>query len=783
MRRFTLLMMLVTLFSVTGFGQKNMKLLPITKLQNTLPVKGFDRQAQSANSKVTRRAPGDELVIPPSTATVETWYTTSGKFYIWNSSSKKYVDNTSEMATVNVAIDGADLYIQGLAYWFKESWIKGTISGYTVTFANSQFVGSDDYGDEYLSGSDDGETLSENIVFEYDATEGILGAVTPYIFENSSKTEMQPFTFWNLPVFTKTEPAAPEVVVPPVDLEVEEYSVKARNYDDDADVSGSVFIGFDGTDVYIQGLCSYLPDSWVKGTLDGTTVTFPKGQYFGIYAEKYDVYLNTLMGADVVFNYDPETGTFTAVNPFFLVDNSSVGYFDSYRGAILTHVEEQAATPATPSITSIEETSYGDVVVFSIPTVDVDGNGMVTAKLAYQFFVNDENTPLEFTTEYFPKLTENMTVIPYVFTDNYDIYNDHIYLNMPHDTWERLGIQSIYIGGDEENKSEIAWFTIPRPVVAPEGLKTETYNFSASAVEAGHEADGAQPYANQVQVGFDGDDAYIQGLAADAPELWVKATKNGAGQYVIPSNQYMGKLSISSYVFPYYWTAVDAEDNMVDAVFSFDAENSRFTTTQTQVLNDAEDKLDPYLTFTDVVIEKLVEVAATPADPTMENVAFDAANKYNKLYCSVPTVGTNEEVLNLSKLFYTIWIEKNGEQTPYVFTAALYPKDFEEDVVEIPCSHEGWDIAKGGEIIYIEDDFEELQTWTKVGIQSIYYGAGECHKSNISWLENPATGINSITADKLQKSEGVWYTIGGQRVVKPTQKGLYIHNGRKVVIK
>ena len=779
-------MMLVTLFGVTVFGQKGMKLQPITKLhQNTLLVKGFDRKAQSANSKVTRRAPGDELVTPPSSAILETWYTASGKFYIWNSSSRKYVDNTSEMATVNVAIDGTDLYIQGLAYWFKESWIKGTISGYTVTFANSQFVGSDDYGVEYLSGSDDGETLSESIVFEYDATEGVLAATTPYIFENSSKTEMQPFTFWNLPVFTKAEPAGPQVVVPPTGLIAEEYSMVYTPYGgEELSGSASINVGFDGNDVYFQGFCSYLPEAWIKGTLADGVVTFAGNQYFGEFGGTYDIFFQD---EDAVFEYEAATNTFYTEGLVYTYTGNQ--YVDYYMNPTLSKVEEQAATPETPAVESLDDGNYGWYISFNIPTVDTDGNGLVTSKLAYQFFVKIDGIiyPLTFTPETHQKLTEPMTIFPYGFTENYDFYSNQIYFNdlFSYD-WDQIGIQSIYTGGDEENKSEIAWFTIPKPVVAPEGLETETYNFSALAVEAGHEDGGPQPYANQVQVGFDGNDAYIQGLVADAPELWVKATKNGAGQYVIPSNQYMGKLSIMGYVFPYYWTAVDAEDNMVDAVFSFDAENSRFTTAQTQVLNGAEDKLEPYITFTEVVIEKMVEVAATPADPTMEKVVFDVKNApgNNSLNCSLAIVGTNDEVLNTSKLFYTIWIEKDGEQKPYVFTAALYTKDFEEDVVEIPYSHDGYDIYKGGEIIYLEDDIEELQTWTKVGIQSIYYGAGECHKSNIIWQDNPvATGISALTTDKLQKREGAWYTIGGQRVVKPTQKGLYIHNGKKVVIK
>jgi hypothetical protein len=57
---------------------------------------------------------------------------------------------------------------------------------------------------------------------------------------------------------------------------------------------------------------------------------------------------------------------------------------------------------------------------------------------------------------------------------------------------------------------------------------------------------------------------------------------------------------------------------------------------------------------------------------------------------------------------------------------------------------------------------------------------------------NPVTGqpeadsregdANAIEAVETNKADGEWYTIQGVRVDKPA-KGLYIHNGRKVVIK
>ena len=50
------------------------------------------------------------------------------------------------------------------------------------------------------------------------------------------------------------------------------------------------------------------------------------------------------------------------------------------------------------------------------------------------------------------------------------------------------------------------------------------------------------------------------------------------------------------------------------------------------------------------------------------------------------------------------------------------------------------------------------------------------------WLKsnNEYTDIQGVNVEKT--AEGAWYTIQGVRVDQPT-KGLYIHNGKKVVIK
>ena len=923
MKRFTLLTMLIALLSVTAFAQKDLNLrLPQGKIQSPSKIiKGTARHSQPVANRAKRVA-GEDVATPPATATVETWYTAEGSFYAYSSTG--WVDVSADMKTVQVAIDGDDLYIQGLAYWFENGWIKGKIDGDKVLFDNGQLVGRDEYGPEYIFGSNDGETFSDGILFNYDAEQGILESTVSYILENSTTEEVAPYCYWTKPTFTKEAPVGPEVVTVPENLEPEEYVI---SYTDDGEeaVTAYVYIGFDGNDVYLQGLCSYIPEAWIKGTLEGSTITFAGSQYFGTYS-KYEMFLQE---EDVVFTYDAEANKLTAKESVTNVTAEGLEV-DIYNDVVIFKVVEKAGTPATPSITEIYSSQDGPIALLNVPVVDVDGNGMVSSKLSFQFFsdVEQEISQVIFDPNDYSKLTEAMTVIPYGFTEDWDFYTTSIYLNQPDfNNWNKIGIQSIYTGGGEEHKSEISWLTIqeygkvgfnfnamdlacstmeshdgditenreftqggvtltispkledvstenrfwntnngpqlrvysgtltfeaptgkvitkidfnankwnegnsadtgaldgstwtgeankvvvtiagntqinsidvqtstfaPSAVEAPEDLETETYVFRAIGVEAQYdpEDEKEEPFNIQVEVGFDGDDVYIQGLSVDAPDMWIKGTKNEAGQYVIPANQYMGSLELwgGMFVFDYYFTAVDENGELVDAVLDFDAEKYLFTTAQTLVLNGESAELYPYITFTNVTIQKFTEVAATPADPILEKVVFD--DEYPCIYCSIPTVGTNGEELNLSKLFYTVWIEKDGQQQPYVFTVADYSLDFDEDVVEVPYNHDGYDIYAYGEIIYFEDAPEELNSWTKVGIQSIYKGGDEEHKSNVVWLENGTyeddqegdnDGISDISAE-LKAGKATIFNLAGQRLGAP-QKGLNIINGRKVAVK
>lgn len=913
--------MLVALFSVTAFAQKGMELRPMKSMLPTM--KGIVRNAHAAQAP---RREGAELVTPPETATVETWYTADGTFNLYGRYG--FEDNTLNMPSVDVAIDGDDLYIQGLSYYFPEGWIKGTISGNTVVFDNGQLVGGLDDAADYLVGGDNQGNVTESIIFNYDAEEGILESATAIIAESPVVESIESvYAYWIFPVFTKENPKGPEVIVAPEGLETEEWAISATtNFGEP--VYGYLNIGFDGNDVYLQGLCTYLPEAWIKGTLNGETITFEGDQYFGYYDGGPMNSYNFLLCTDgFVLNYDAEAGKMTGQGEVFIYTGGSFLKGDVYNDPVITKVVEKAATPSTPIITQLYEGTDGHVVMFSIPTVDVEGNAMVSSKLRFKFLkdIEQEISDVEFDVADYPFMEESMVEIPYGFNDglgnNGQFQHNYIYLKQAdYNLWNKLGIQAIYTGGDEENVSEVYWIIIkdyqkatfnfnamtdepcssndnnqgdiledrtltegqvtltispktvedaapnrfwstsngpqlrvysgtltfevpvgkvitklvfnagkwnegntadtgsfegsvwtgeakkvvvtiagntqlnsidvlpadyvPTAVVAPEGLATDTYVFKAHSEKPYYDPAELTLWVN---VGFDGDDAYIQGLLADVntngEDLWVKATKNEAGQYVIPANQYMGAVSFWMNSNEYYFTAVDENNNMVDAVLDFDEEKSEFTTDQTLIINGQLAEVYAYQTFTNVVITKFNEVAATPADPVFNNIDFGEWS--HGVSCSIPTVSTEGETLNPKKLFYIVYTLQNGEEVPYTFTADMY-YSFEEDATEVPYSvnYGSWDNAHS---IYFYDDAAVFDAWEKVGVQSIYYGAGERNTSNIVWIENPlfegeADGISELDAERTHRTDNVIFNLAGQRLGAP-QKGLNIINGRKVVMK
>ena len=339
------------------------------------------------------------------------------------------------------------------------------------------------------------------------------------------------------------------------------------------------------------------------------------------------------------------------------------------------------------------------------------------------------------------------------------------------------------------------------PITLPEGVETETYSFKAyEMVENEEEEDDSyarkrivlkdenepeyayEPYSYQVKVGFDGNDVYISGVSDNTANFWMKGTMSEDGKTVtIPANQYLGTLTAYIYKFDYFITSVAPDGSLADIVLNWDAENKTFSTDQWVILNDNKFRLgDPYQVFTDVEITKLEEFAATPADPAITNMKLTGTN-YPKLNLSVPTVDIEDNDILTSKLFYTIWVDNGEEVSQLVITADEY-EYVEEDMTEIPYTYDdSWDIYAGGESFYLNQGSDVIESWQRIGVQSIYYGGGERNESNIVWYESPVyTGITDVTANAGKKA--TVFDLQGRRVAQPS-KGLFIMNGKKVLVK
>lgn len=251
-----------------------------------------------------------------------------------NPNNQEQYENINE--TVLVRIDGSNIAIQGLSAYDPAVWLKGTISEGIATFAKRQPAGSYNNTALYFIGYDGSET---DIIFSYDAETGVLIA-GQYILciaaDGDTYELLQDIVL--APKDGSGDTPMPEVVTPPAGLKASPYIFTGNKmltdeeggYLGTEEVKYNVKLGFynNNTEVFIQGLCNYLPEAWVKGTvgeefLGAQPVTFAKGQFYGQYG-LYPLYLAARQGnylTNMVLNYDSQKREFTNESGVYLVTN------------------------------------------------------------------------------------------------------------------------------------------------------------------------------------------------------------------------------------------------------------------------------------------------------------------------------------------------------------------------------------------------------------------------------------------------------------------------------
>ena len=560
--------------------------------------------------------------------------------------------------TVGLAFDGDDIYIRGIGQTNEDIWVKGTKNANgDYVFPNGQVLGNYYDEDRLFFVGYTKELSYTDPILSIDAANSVYKFTTE-IIENADYTDKSYYVRrYEVGATIEMAEAQPEVLTPveiPEGLATEVYSFSATAYFDKVTVAKSVLVGFDGDNVYIQGISDALPEAWMMGTIDGDKVTIPTGQYVG--NDGTDDYwtIGFIDGTGVsnyTMDFDEESSTLTNVNgaEYFgttSVKGSSRNLYDFFYGITIKKVTEKAATPATPTISTMMFAPNGNKVEFNIPVMDVEGDGLIADKLSYKIYYDEgdgEAHEVTFTTDLYTKLKEDMTVIPYGFLDDVDEKGNPtgsdfdagaLYLKMDHNTWKRVGIQSIYTGGDETNASEIGWYTITWPTVAqlPDDAELKSYCLSGT-----YKNKVTQNFTKEVSVAMVGDSIYVQGVGRANSVAWIKGTKTSEDTYTFSKGQYMGNYGSKDDYSKLFLMGYNSTLGVMDVKMKLDAETGIFTFT-TEIFENCDytDKLY-YLTR----ILSGAQLSPSDAPDAISTVAVEAAESSARYSISGQRVGKN----------------------------------------------------------------------------------------------------------------------------------------------
>ncbi len=301
-------------------------------------------------------------------------------------------------------------------------------------------------------------------------------------------------------------------------------------------------------------------------------------------------------------------------------------------------------------------------------------------------------------------------------------------------------------------------------VVPPENLETEQYSMEYE--NSGH----------IVNVGMQGGNVFVQGVSQTRlPESWMQGKIQGS-TIVFPLT-YAG--FYSSYLL--FYSGANGEYRKGDdgyynwfydwtdgtTTYAYDPADGSFSTTQTIFASNSDTSGGQGEAYHAPRFRRYQEYAATPADPNVSY--FQDMGRFSILMLNVPLQDTEGRFMDPSKVSYQLYIDDDEPYTLYTDEYTRLP----EDIDEVPYlftdeNREAFSRSYIYEKAYAIYLFQK--GFDRIGVQTIYRGGGEEHRSRISYY--------AITPDRVAEiseaaSSEVHYDLAGRRV-SASHKGLTI---------
>ncbi|MCF0185141.1 MAG: hypothetical protein HUJ98_01470, partial [Bacteroidaceae bacterium] len=267
-----------------------------------------------------------------------------------------------------------------------------------------------------------------------------------------------------------------------------------------------VNVGIAGNNIYISNLTDDAPEAVIKGSIEDGKAIFPTCQFLNyltdysyfVYfmsakVEEGEEYSDFVLNNGLAFDYDAENKTLTSKADDVMLINASdskVYWIDYALQPVINWVnpEDLNAAPNDPELTYFGEDYGCYYTAWEIPATNVKGKALDPDRMYYNIFMDGEL--YTFYTDMYSYFPEDITDMPYKFTENYDIVLDGSYhgIYIYDGGFKTLGIQSHFKGFDGKiYSSAIKTFDVGSGVESVEESKEvkkmEYFDFTGAKIE------------------------------------------------------------------------------------------------------------------------------------------------------------------------------------------------------------------------------------------------------------------------------------------------------------